>query len=95
MEYHCVHLNKTAVVRSADQGTTAFEWKHGCRIIQSNGMRQFAFKDHLKTLGYNVLEVDDWNHMMKSTQDPMNVPNNNFISTRVIRDKWDSRPEIY
>ena len=95
MEYHGVYLDKTVVVRSADQGTSAFEWKHGCRIIPSNGMRQFAFRDHLKTLGYQVIEVDDWNYMMKSKRDPMDVPNNNFISTRVVRDKWDSKTEIY
>ena len=95
MEYHAVYLDKTVVVRSADQGITAFEWKHGCRIIPSDGLRQYAFRDQLKTLGYKVMEPNDWNEMMKSKRDPLDVPNNNFVSTKVVYDKWDSKPTIY
>ena len=95
MEYHCVHLNKTAVVRSADQGTTAFEWKHGCRCFEISAS-EFQLKTRLKDRDdMDLLTTEDWNHFISSLDDPGNVPNNNFISTYVKRDKWDSDRKVY
>jgi hypothetical protein len=95
MEYLAIHLNNKAVVRRADYGITDIEWKHGCRSIQINYRQKLMSEGYVKHLGYEVLSDDAWREFISSFDDLVDVPNNNFISTRVVYDKWDTKPTIY
>ena len=94
MQYHCVYLGNTAVVRPAIDGIREFEWFHGCRSIPPNGMREYELKHHIRSLKYHLLSTEDWNNFISSLDEPT-VPSNFFVSTRKVRDKWDSQTTIY
>ena len=94
MQYHCVYLGNTAVVRPATDGVREFEWFHGCRSIPPNGMREYELKHHIRSLKYHLLSTEDWNSFISSLDEPT-VPSNFFVSTRKVRDKWDSQTTIY
>ena len=87
MEYHTIYhpTTNTAVIRRADHGITDAEWEHGCRIKPKSP----------ETPEYKVLDALGWSEHMSSLDEPGFVPNNNFISTRVVHDKWDSDRPIY
>ena len=95
MEHHAIHLDGNAVVRRADYGISNIEWKHGCRAIQVNYRQKLMSEGYVEHLGYEVLSDDAWREFIGSFDDLVDVPNNNFISTRVVYDKWDTKPTIY
>jgi hypothetical protein len=78
----CHPASMFAIVRRADHGITNTEWRHGCRI-----------KPH--AIGYKIVDALAWSQHIGSLDDPSLVPSNRFISTRVVRDKWDSDRPIY
>ena len=84
MEYHtiCHVASGLAVVRQADHGISDTEWEHGCRI-------------KLETSKYKILDALSWSQHIASLDDPGLVLSNRFISTRVVRDKWDSDRTVY
>ena len=96
MMYHAIELDNNLVVRPVVDGITDIEWFHGCRCFETSSSEY-----QLKTLlqqhypNMNLLTTEEWKQFISSLDDPDNVPNNNFISTRVVRDKWDSNREIY
>ena len=95
MMYHAIHLDNNLVVRPVVDGITDLEWFHGCRCFEISAS-EFQLKTRLKDRDdMNLLTTEDWNHFISSLDDPSNVPNNNFISTYVKRDKWDSDRPIY
>jgi len=95
MEHHAIHLDGNAVVRRADYGISDIEWKHGCRIIQINYRQTSMAIEYVRRLGYDVIDDAQWKEFISSLDDLVDVPNNNFISTRVVYDKWDTKPTIY
>ena len=71
MQYHCVYLGNTAVVRPAIDGIREFEWFHGCRSIPPNGMREYELKHHIRSLKYHLLSTEDWNNFISSLDEPL------------------------
>ena len=94
MEYHQIYHDKYSVIRPSTHGITDIEWFHGCRIKHS-GLTDYARRRLLMFSKYEVLDSQQWAIYMDALTDPGIVPSNNFISTRVIRDKWDSDRSIY
>jgi hypothetical protein len=95
MMYHAIHLNNNLVVRPVVAGITEIEWLHGCRCFEIFAS-EFQLKTRLKDRDdMNLLTTEEWSQFISSLDDPGNVPNNNFISTYVKRDKWDSNRPIY
>lgn len=86
-----------AVVRPADNGINDYEWQHGCRIYNQDSFKSMELlkRTVVVTGEYHLLNMDDWNDLISSLDEPANVPNNNFISTVVKEDKWDVRRPIY
>jgi hypothetical protein len=80
MEYHtiCHPLSKIAVIRRADHGITDAEWEHGCRI-----------KPETPETFYKILDDFEWSEYMSSLDEPGIVPNNNYINSYPVLDKWD------
>ena len=52
-------------------------------------------QEYVRRLGYELLDNDTWKEYISSLDELGDVPNNNFISTRVVYDKWDQTPIIY
>lgn len=95
MMYHAIHLNNNLVVRPVVEGITEIEWFHGCRCFEISAS-EFQLKTRLKDRDdMNLLTTEEWSQFISSLDDPGNVPNNNFISTYVKRDKWDLNRPIY
>lgn len=96
MMYHAIELNNNLVVRPVVEGITDIEWFHGCRCFETSSSEY-----KLKTLmqqhypGMKLLTIEEWKQFISSLDDPDNVPNNSFISTRVVRDKWDADRKVY
>jgi hypothetical protein len=95
MEYHAIFHNGNCVIRPANHGITDIEWHHGCRS-RYDGLTEF----HRQALtrfatSFKVLDSQEWAIYIDSLTNPGVVPSNNFISTRVVRDKWDSDRPIY
>ena len=86
--------NHTAVIRSAADGITDLEWEHGCRSIQLSYKQELIAYQYVKSLGYKVLTKQEWSEYMNSL-DPDIVTSNKFVSTRVIKDKWDGARDVY
>ena len=84
----------TAVIRAATDGVTDLEWEHGCRSIQLSYKQELIAYQYVKSLGYDVLTKEEWSEYMNSL-DPDIVTSNKFVSTRVIKDKWDGARDIY
>ena len=93
MLYHAIHLDGKVVVRPMTDGITDAEWFHGCRCVE-HSMSEYkltqAIKDRLE-----LLSKEQWSELISSLDDPLNVPSNKFISTRYVKDKWDSDRTIY
>jgi len=95
MMYHAIHLNNNLVVRPVVDGITDLEWLHGCRCFEISKSK-YQLEMRLRYLDdMHLLTTEDWNQFIGSLDDPGNVPNNNFISTYVKRDKWDANRPIY
>ena len=95
MMYHAIHLNNNLVVRPVVDGITDLEWFHGCRCFEISESR-YQLEMRLRYLDdKHLLTIEEWSQFISSLDDPDNVPNNNFISTYVKRDKWDSNRPIY
>ena len=97
MEYHAIthSLSAVAVVRTADHGVSDTEWRHGCRIFKFNSPFQSQVNTELLVCGFEIYDNHEWSEFIGSLDEPSNVPNNNFISTRVVYDKWDNNRPIY
>ena len=80
--------NHTAVIRSATDGITDLEWEHGCRSIQLSYKQESIAYQYVKSLGYDVLTKQEWSEYINDLN-PDIVTSNKFVSTRVIRDRWD------
>ena len=93
MLYHAIHLNGKAVVRPMTDGISDAEWFHGCRCF-THSLSEYKLTQSVKDK-LDVLTKEQWSELISSLDDPGNVPNNNFISTYVKRDKWDSNRPIY
>ena len=83
-----------AVIRAATDGVTDLEWEHGCRSIQLSYKQELIAYQYVKSLGYDVLTKEEWSEYMNSL-DPDIVTSNKFVSTRVIKDKWDGARDVY
>lgn len=95
MLYHAIYHNDKAVIRLENDGINDTEWEHGCRIIRISYNQLSFAQGYIKDTGYEVLTRDEWSSYIDSLDDPSNVPNNSFVSTRPIKDKWDLDREIY
>lgn len=82
-----------AHIRSADQGITDEEFQRGARVIQYDMPSKILLEEQLYNQYYEVLGDDEWQALIQG-DDTNNRPDR-FKSTRVIPDKWDTRPEIY
>jgi hypothetical protein len=94
MEYHQIFHDKYSVIRPSTHGISDIEWEHGCRI-KHTGLTDFQRRTLLHFNSYEVLDSQQWAIYIDSLTNPGVVPSNNFVSTRVIRDKWDSDRPIY
>ena len=95
MMFHAIHLNNNLVVRPVVDGITDAEWFHGCRAFEYSES-EFKLKTRIKDYwDMNLVSTEEWSQFISSLDDPGNVPNNNFISTYVKRDKWDANRPIY
>ena len=97
MEYHAIiySLSAVAIVRTADHGVSDTEWRHGCRIFKFKSPFQSQINTELLVCGFEIYDNHEWSEFIGSLDDPGLVTNNNFISTRVVRDKWDSDRTVY
>ena len=100
MLYHAVIIkNKTlddqfAVVRPATDGITDTEWYHGCRLFDEPIKSEMKLR-RIVEMSYCLVNLDEWNNILSSLDDPGVINNNSFISTNVKPDKWDPQREIY
>ena len=95
MLFHAIYLDNNMIVRPAVDGITEIEWLHGCRCW-SISESQFQLKNQIASdPDFNLLTFEEWSNFISSLDDPGNVPNNSFRSTRVIRDKWDADRKVY
>jgi len=97
MLYHAIYhpLTHQAVVRPADHGVSENEWRHGCRVLPLYSPFSTQTSTLVQDSGYYLLDNYQWSEFITSLNDPGDVPSNKFISTRVVRDKWDSDRPIY
>ena len=93
MLYHAIHLDGKAVVRPMTDGISDAEWFHGCRCF-THSMSEYKLNQSVKDK-LDVLTKEQWSELISSLDDPGIVPSNKFISTRIIRDKWDLDRTIY
>ena len=93
MMYHAIHFDGKVVVRPMTDGITDAEWFHGCRCVE-HSLSQYKLTEALKTR-LDVLTKEQWSELISSLDEPVNVPSNKFISTRITRDKWDLDRTIY
>jgi hypothetical protein len=93
MMYHAIHFDGKVVVRPMTDGITDAEWFHGCRCVE-HSLSQYKLTEALKTR-LDVLTKEQWSELISSLDEPANVPNNNFISTYIKHDKWDTNRPIY
>ena len=93
MLYHAIHFDGKVVVRPMTDGITDAEWFHGCRCVE-HSLSQYKLTEALKDR-LDVLTKEQWSELISSLDEPGNVPNNKFISTRYVRDKWDADRTIY
>jgi len=93
MTYHAIYHEDKAVIRKQDDGINDLEWHYGCRIIRMTYNREFNAAGYIKSIGYEVLNRDEWNEYMNTLDDDL-VPNNNFVYP-TVHDKWDTQREIY
>jgi hypothetical protein len=99
MEYHAIfHTGDyVCIVRPSNHGITDTEWERGCRIlVRIDTMTQRELETSLENnSGYMVLNAQEWSEYISSLDEPNNVPNNNFINSRPVIDKWDGARPIY
>jgi len=88
------HKNK-AIVRLGDQGINDFEWEFGCRAIQLSYKRELDAHAYVKHLGYEILDKQQWNEYLADLDASDNVPNNIFVNSKPILDKWDTARNVY
>ena len=93
MLYHAIHFDGKVVVRPMTDGITDAEWFHGCRCVE-HSLSQYKLTEALKSR-LDVLTKEQWSELISSLDEPINVPSNKFISTRITRDKWDADRTIY
>ena len=93
MLYHAIHFDGKVVVRPMTDGITDAEWFHGCRCVE-HSLSQYKLTEALKDR-LDVLTKEQWSELISSLDEPVNVPSNKFISTRITRDKWDADRTIY
>lgn len=97
MFYHAVisMKDRCATIRPSNHGVTDIEWLHGCRTYGVDMSPIELELDLKRKKMYDVLDDNQWRDYIISLEDPVLVPNNNFVSSRYVPDKWDTRPEIY
>lgn len=93
MEYHAITHSDYCVIRPANHGVSDIEWGHNCRTFYRPNKTRVELLE--LTSGYYVLDDLQWSNYIGSLDDPGLVTNNNFVSTRVVRDKWDSDRTVY
>lgn len=95
MIYHAIELNNNLVVRPVVDGITELEWFHGARCFEYSES-EYQLINRLKARDdMKLITTEEWKYFISSLDDPGIVPSNRFVSTRVIRDKWDSNREVY
>jgi hypothetical protein len=94
MEYHQIFHDIYSVIRPSTHGISDIEWEHGCRI-KHTGLTDFQRRTLTQFNSHEVLDSQQWAIYIDSLTDPGIVPSNNFVSTRVVRDKWDSDRTVY
>jgi hypothetical protein len=94
MEYHQIYHDRYSVIRPSTHGINDIEWHHGCRI-KHTGLTDFQRRTLIHFNSLEVLDSQQWAIYIDSLTDPGIVPSNNFVNTRVIRDKWDSDRPVY
>jgi hypothetical protein len=95
--YHAIisMKDRCATIRLSNHGVTDIEWHHGCRTYGVDMSPLDLELDLKRKKMYDVLDINQWQDYIISLEDPVLVPNNNFINVRPIRDKWDPVIEIY
>ena len=93
MLYHAIHFDGKVVVRPMTDGITDAEWFHGCRCVE-HSLSEYKLTEALK-YRLDLLTKEEWSELISSLDEPVNVPSNKFISTRITRDKWDADRTIY
>jgi hypothetical protein len=93
MLYHAIHLNGKAVVRPMTDGISDAEWFHGCRCFD-HSLSEYKMTQTVKDK-LDLITKEQWSEFISSLDEPGIVPSNRFISTRIIRDKWDADRTIY
>jgi hypothetical protein len=95
MMYHAIKFLHNIIVRPVPDGITDAEWFHGCRAFEYSES-EFKLKTRIKEYSdMNLVSIEEWKELISSLDEPANVPNNNFISTHVKHDKWDTNRPIY
>jgi hypothetical protein len=94
MEYHQIFHDIYSVIRPSTHGISDIEWEHGCRI-KHTGLTDLQRRTFVHFNRLEVLDSEQWAIYIDSLTNPGVVPSNNFVSTRVIRDKWDSDRPIH
>ena len=97
MFYHAVISMKDRcfTIRPSNHGVTDIEWHHGCRTYGVDMSPIDLEMDLTRKKMYDCLSENQWRDYIISLEDPVLVPNNSFVSSRYVPDKWDTRPEIY
>lgn len=98
MKYHAIisMKDRCAVIRPLNHGVSDLEWHHGCRTYYLPSENKLDLeKDLMRKKMYDILDDNQWKDYIISLDDPTLVPNNNFVNSRFVPDKWDTRPEIY
>lgn len=95
MEHHAITHSDYCVIRPANHGVNDIEWQHGCRSFYTPDCTRVEVLKLTSGSGYYVLDDRQWSDYIGSLDEPSNVPNNNFVSSRFIPDKWDSDRPIY
>jgi len=97
MFYHAIISMKDRcfTIRPSNHGISDLEWLHGCRTYGVDMNPIDLELDLTRKKMYDCLDANQWRDYIISLDEPVLVPNNNFVNSRFVPDKWDTRPEIY
>ena len=90
--FHAVIYSNYANVRKADEGVTDLEWKYKVRVLPNAEGSELYVKQTLDAEGFLILDKHQWNELFYNDD---KFGNDRFISTRIVRDKWDKDREVY
>jgi hypothetical protein len=92
MKYHAIYLNDACVIRPANHGVSDIEWMVGCRTYHTPFQSKYQLEQEIQ-YQFKIHDERQWSQLIGSLYEPSQ--RDNYISTRVVRDKWDSDRPIY